>query len=159
MAADRSGRVIVRSGWIVYQIGAHERLVPAGHVLTFDNSRPDTPLREDAPPSVRDLVGRFDAFQKAADPDTEALKVVAEALAIAARDAVAFTLLSILSQRPELAAGSLYPRLAAALGVSADDDRHRQRWIAGEAEPQSAWWKKLPTQPKQWWRNWRDLLG
>jgi hypothetical protein len=48
--------------------------------------------------------------------------------------------------------------LAAALGVSADDPVHRQGWIAGEHPPRNAWWDLLPTQPKQWWRNWRDLF-
>jgi len=158
VAADRSGRVVVRSGWIVYRIGGHEQLVPAGHVLRFDAERPGTPLREDAPPAVRELVGRFDQLLGGASPAPAALHEVAGALALQARDADAFTLLSMLSRRPELAAGPLYPRLASALGVPGDDADHRQRWVAGEFAPRVAWWARLPTQPKQWWRNWRDVL-
>lgn len=158
VAADRAGRVVVRSGWIVYRIGGHEQLVPAGHVLRFDAERPGTPLREDAPKAVRELVGRFDQLLGVASPESEAVHEVAEALAGQARDADAFTLLSMLSRRPDLAAGPLYPRLAAALGVPVDDADHRQRWAAGEVAPRVAWWARLPTQPKQWWRNWRDVL-
>ncbi len=158
VAEDRSGRVVVNSGWIVYRIGEHERLVPAGHGLSFDAIRPGTPLRDDAPPALRDLLKRFDALNHAGEADRRALDKLADALAMSARDADAFTLLSVLSQRPELAAGPIYPRLAAALGVSANDVAHRQGWIAGKSEPRNAWWALLPTQPKQWWRNWRDLF-
>lgn len=155
---DHSGRVAVRSGWIVYRVGGHERLVPAGHVLEFDARRPGTPLREDAPPAVRELVREMDALLAAASLDSLRLNALSVELAGTARDAEAFTLLSLLSQRPGLAAGPLYPRLATALKVPVDDPVHRQSWIAGEQAPRNTWWKLLPTQPKQWWRNWRDLF-
>lgn len=158
MQPDRSGRVTVHSGWIIYRLGGEERAVPAQHSLTFDSQRPGTPLRDDAHQPLRERVIQFDRLLANVATDPAELDVIAAELAALARDDDAFTMLSLLTQRPELASGPLYPRLAEALGLEGIDEHHRRRWSAGDPAVRHAWWERLPTQPKQWWRHWRDAF-
>nr|WP_282452956.1 FecR family protein [Lysobacter sp. CAU 1642] len=153
---DRSGRVAVRSGWIVMRLAGVEQTVPAGHVLHFDATRPGIPLRDEAPAPLGEVIGKLDAgLASGALTPAERGDLVAAILA-GAEDADAFTLLSLLTRHPDLAAGPLYPRLAQALGGAQIEPAHRQRWVEGDAEAMHAWWRKLPVPPKQWWRYWRD---
>lgn len=157
--AAGSGTLNVASGWVVYGHRGDEILVPEGYSLTFDASAGRTPLRGDAPPTfsneVRELDVRLDAQ---ASTDEPAVIALTNSLAATARDDDYFTLLHLLVRHPQLAQGSLYPRLASALGIEAIDESHRARWASGDAGAREAWWDRLPKSPKTWWLNWRDAL-
>lgn len=156
-ALDGSGRLFVRSGWIAWRAGAHERLVPEGFGLRFEADRSSTPLRADAPPALVDAVGAIDRVL-AMDGQRQAdLDVPARAVSDAAGDADAITLLSLLTEHPSLANGPIYARLAQAWGVNLDPS-HRSAWAAGDRTAIDAWWARLPRPPKRWWLHWRDAL-
>ncbi|MGI8561717.1 MAG: FecR domain-containing protein, partial [Luteimonas sp.] len=156
---DGSGRVFVRSGWVSYRVGVEDILVPEGYALSFAGRTAQTPLRPDAPGAFASAVRELERVAGSGDADGKAVEEAAQRVASAARDRDAFTLLSLLSRQPRLASTALYPRLGAALGVRADDLAHRQAWQTGDHRAINAWWKKIPTQPKRWWANWKDALG
>jgi hypothetical protein len=147
----------VSSGWVMHELAQQEVLVPAGYAIEFDPQRATLPLRTDAAPRFATLALALDTLpQRAASRAfTDAL---ASELAQLAEDADAYTLLQLLQRVPVLVDTPLYPRLAAALGVDANDAQHRARWRAGDVAAMNAWWQRLPVQPKQWWWQWRDAL-
>ncbi|HNR91679.1 MAG TPA: hypothetical protein PKO41_04545 [Dokdonella sp.] len=153
--ADGSGRAIVHSGWIAWRSGMDEQLVPAGFEVHFDGERITLPLRMDAEPALRQAMAAFETQRLSPHGDHDAFARVADRVADVAQDTDAITLLSLLTEYPELASGRLYPRLARALGVSVDPT-HRRAWQTGSREAIDAWWARLPVQPKRWWLNWRD---
>lgn len=153
---DGSGRVLVRSGWVAYRVGAEDVLVPAGYAMHFSAEHPATPLRPQAATAFATAVQALDAALLRAD--AQAADAAAQIAADSAQDADAFTLLSLLSRHPGLAHGALYPRLAQALNATAEPG-HRAAWASGETAAVQAWWERLPTQPKRWWTHWRDALG
>lgn len=154
---DGNGRVYVRSGWIEYRVARRDVLLPAGYELRFDDSHPAAPLRPDAPSAFAASVL---ALQQQLDARTDiaALSGNAARVAALARQSDAYTLLYLLSQRPALADSALYPRLAQALGVPANDAAHRAAWARGDIVAINRWWDAYPTQPKRWWSNWPDVL-
>jgi len=154
---DGNGRVHVRSGWVAYKIGAYEVLVPAGYEMKFNAQRPFTPLRPD---TNLDFAKAVRAFEQVAQPEVSAiaLSLAADRVAGAAQDADAFTLLSLLTQYPQLAASALYPRLGIALKIPSIDLQHRNAWAAGNLNAMNSWWDRYPTQPKNWWANWADAF-
>lgn len=152
------GRVYVHSGWIAYRVGAREVLLPSGFAMDFDAERASTPLRPEATPAFVQAVRELEHALDSADGSSATAELSAERVATEATDADAFTLLSLLTQSPSLANGTLYPRLARALGIVADDSAHRAAWAAGDQAAIAAWWRRMPTQPKQWWSNWADAL-
>lgn len=156
--ADGSGRVSVRSGWVSYRVGSEDILVPQGYALGFTADQVQTPLASGATRELAQAVENLESAVRA-DPQTPNIEVLAEAVAAAARDEDAFTLLSLLSRWPHLAATGLYPRLGKALDTGVADAQHRRAWTSGDAQAIDAWWQKLPRHPKQWWVNWRDALG
>lgn len=154
---DGSGRLFVRSGWIAWRSGAHERLVPEGFGLSFAAGRTTTPLRADAPHALVDAIEAIDAALATDATPSVDLEARARVLADAASDADAITLLSLLTEQPSLASGPLYDRLARAWGIT-PDAIHRRAWIVGDRAAIDVWWAKLPRPPKRWWLHWRDAL-
>mgnify|MGYP001159240272 FL=1 len=156
--ADGSGRVSVRSGWVSYRVGSEDILVPQGYTLGFAADRVQTPLADGATPEFAQAVETLESAVRA-DPYAPTINASAQAVAVAARDEDAFTLLSLLTRWPRLATTDLYSRLGKTLGIEDDDAQHRRAWVSGDAQAIDAWWQKLPRHPKQWWVNWRDALG
>ena len=154
-----AGRVFVRSGWISYRVGAEDILVPKGYAISFTGETAQTPLRPDASAALVAAVRALETILHSQNGGAARLDDAARGVADAARDRDAFTLLSLLTRWPALARTSLYPRLAATLGIQGDSADHQQAWERGERAAIDAWWKKLPRQPKQWWANWSDVLG
>ncbi|MEZ5442608.1 MAG: FecR domain-containing protein [Lysobacterales bacterium] len=152
---DGSGQLHVLSGWVQQHLGGQDCADPAGHALDFTADSAGTALRDDAPPALRAAVAALDqALLRQADADTISQR--AAEVARTARDADQYTLMSLLLRDRSLAAGPLYPRLAQALGVPADDAAHRADWIKGDHAAVNLWWQHLPSQPKRWWAHWRD---
>ncbi len=154
---DGSGHLRVLSGWVQQHIGGQEQLVPAGHALSFSADAADTPLRDDASSAMRAAVAALDQAMRR-KTDVQTLDLLTGAVARSARDADQYTLMSLLLRDPTLAAGPLYPRLAQALQMPADDDAHRADWIEGDHAAIEIWWRRLPSQPKRWWTHWRDAF-
>lgn len=154
---DGSGHLSVLSGWVQQHLGGKEQLVPAGHALSFSAHAASTPLRTDAPEALRSALAALDeAMQRGAD--AEGIDALAAAVAQAARDSDQYTLMSLLLRDPALATSALYPRLADALRMPADDAAHRSDWIQGDYAAVEIWWQRLPSQPKRWWTHWRDAF-
>lgn len=152
--ADGHGRLSVSSGWIMHTAGGQETLVPEGFTLAFDETRAGIPVRPDTLDEFATAIAQLDVALSDGRPDAKAEHQSAQL----ATPGDALTLLSLLTRYPSLASGPLYPRLAAMLGQPADDTHHREAWIAGNAQAINAWWDRVPRPPKQWWRNWRDVL-
>lgn len=156
---DGSGRLLVRSGWIAHRVGAREVLVPAGYALRFDARQADTPMRVNAEPAFVAAIARLVQALPRSGAGSPAVLSAATAVADAAADDDAYTLLHLLSRHPRLADGPLYPRLATALAAPADDRRHRAAWARGDRAAINRWWQRLPVQPKTWWLNWTDAFA
>lgn len=156
--ADGRGRVYVRSGWVAYRLGAEEILLPAGFAIDFAGGRATTPLRAEATAAFAQALREFERTLEAGDRAAAEVAASSARVAATADDADAFTLLSLLTRHPSLAQDALYPRLARALGVVADDTAHRAAWTAGDQAAIDAWWRRIPRQPKHWWWNWSDAL-
>lgn len=148
--ADGSGSVEVLSGWIAWRLGDEDRLLPAGYRFDFGPEAVGIALRPDAPAALRT------ALRDLAASTGAARLTLADRVAHAARDVDAYTLLDLLTREPALADTALYPRLAAALGVAAEDAAHRAAWARGDVAAINAWWAQWPVPPKAWWRHWRD---
>lgn len=142
---DGHGRLAVGSGWVMHSVAGQETLVPAGHAVVFDGHRAGIPLRPDAPDEFARSVAHLDTAMATRQSDSDAEARIAR---LATADD-AFTLLSLMTRYPQLAAGPLYPRLATMLGVSADDTGHRQAWAAGGSHAINLWWDRIPRPPKQ----------
>ncbi|HET9032861.1 MAG TPA: FecR domain-containing protein [Dokdonella sp.] len=157
--ADGHGRVYVHSGWIAYEAADRQILVPAGFEVHFDPQQVSTPIRRGAGPALQGAVGTLEiALAESGENSTETLQAASD-VAAKLEDADAFTALSLLTRYPKLAATALYPRLARALGASADDASHHAAWVAGDHDAINAWWQRIPTPPKRWWANWRDAFN
>jgi hypothetical protein len=154
---DGSGQLRVLSGWVQQHMGGQERLVPAGHTLYFSADSASTALRDDAPTALRAAVKALDQAMPG-EADAATLTELAGAVARSARDADLYTLMSLLLRDPTLASGPLYPRLARALEMPANDVAHRAAWIEGDHAAIELWWQRLPSQPKRWWTHWRDAF-
>ncbi len=152
--ADGSGRLAVGSGWVMHSEGGRETLVPAGYALDFGPDHVGLPLRPVAAAAFADAVNALDRALQAGHRDATAETRIGD---LAAPDD-AFTLLSLLTRYPALADGPLYPRLAETIGATPIDARHRVAWASGSVHAINAWWDRMPRPPKQWWRNWRDVV-
>ncbi|HUD42914.1 MAG TPA: hypothetical protein VMR06_13065 [Dokdonella sp.] len=152
--ADGSGRLAVGSGWVMHSEGGRETLVPAGHALDFAPGHAGLPLRPTAAVAFADAVTALDRALRDGHRDRDA---ETRSAGLATPDD-AFTLLSLLTRYPALADGPLYPRLAEAIGATPLDARHRAAWTGGSVHAINAWWDRMPRPPKQWWRNWRDVV-
>jgi hypothetical protein len=81
-----------------------------------------------------------------------------QALANSARSQQdAYALLAVLTRYPRLAEGPVYNRYAELFAIPIDA-HHRNAFSRGSVHAINAWWNMLPRQPKQWWREWRDLF-
>lgn len=154
---DGSGLVSVASGWVAYDRGGIEVLIPAGYASRFSETRASTPVRHDASDELRRAAEALDALIDRAADDGET-QAAADALANATRDDDYFTLLSLLTRHPRLASSSIYARLHTSLAAGPIDEAHRARWLRGDLKALDEWWRQLPRQPKTWWLNWRDAF-
>lgn len=154
-----NGTLAVTSGWVIYEHGNEEILVPERYLLTFDGRSAKVPVRIDSSSDFRSWVNELDA-QLTSDTTTDHSRVsdLSQTIAADARNEDYFTLLNLLVRHPQLAQGPLYPRLATTLNIDNLDESHRARWTRGDPSARDEWWQRLPKQPKAWWRYWRDAL-
>lgn len=151
-----AGMLAVLSGWVAYEHGAREVLVPAGHRLAFDRAGSGTPVSDRASPQLRDAIRALDTALRAGDE--QAIERLAAMVAASASDRDFHSLLSLLTRHPRLAGTPLYPRLSRVLGRDSDGPLHRPHWARGDAAAIDLWWERVPMPPKQWLVNWRDAF-
>lgn len=152
--AQGNGELIVHSGWVQFDDGAAETLVPQGARVRLANGAPSgSPHDLGASPefvaALRD-VDAHAADMSASDP--RILRLIA-----ASRPQDAITLVSLLQRHPGLAAGPLHDRVQALLpDARVVVRRAAVRGAPGALDP---WWDALPyPRAKQWWWHWRDAL-
>lgn len=145
----------VLSGWVAYSAGNREVLVPAGYRLSFHELSADFPVRRAADPAFAAALAQLHESLRYAR-DASLLEASIASVIRSSQDADAFSLLSVLTQYPKLASSALYPRMASVLQMPSDA-AHRRAWTAGDLQAIERGWQQLPTEPKAWWRNWRDM--
>lgn len=153
-AADGSGWLRVRSGWVAVEAGAREVLVPAGaRVVLSPGGVPSTPHDERASDAFVAALRAADAHGAALDPAGDEIR----RLLAAARPADAISLVSLLGRQPRLAQGPLFDHLQALWPAAGPVDRAAVS--KGSASALEPWWDALPyPRVKRWWLHWRDAL-
>jgi hypothetical protein len=146
---DGTGFIEVTAGWVAFEHGGRESLIPAGaRCATRPGVGPGTPYFEDAPESLVEALtaldfGTSDAVRGAAVPriigmarpeDAVTLWHVLARVAPADRDAVFDALAKVVSR----------PR-----SVTRDGIRH------GDAAMRDAWWNALGHGDIETWRAWK----
>jgi hypothetical protein len=109
---DDSGAGILRTtmGWVGFKLNDHESFIPAGAVCkTRPKIGPGTPYMEDASPSFRDALSRFD-FESNTPAERNAQLGI---LLVDARKEDALTLWHLLSRVSDADRPGLYDRLTA----------------------------------------------
>lgn len=152
--AQGNGELIVHSGWVQFDDGAAETLVPQGaRVRLADGAPSGSPHDLGASPAFIAALREVDAHaddMPASDP--RILRLIA-----ASRPQDAITLVSLAQHHPHLAAGPLHDRLRALLPDAPVVARGAA--VRGEPGALDPWWDALPyPRAKQWWWHWRDAL-
>src|SRR5438445_2871696 len=109
---DDSGAVLLRTtmGWVGFKLKDHESFIPAGAVCaTRPKIGPGTPYLEDASPSFRDALSKFD-FVATTPPERNALLGI---ILTDAQEEDALTLWHLLSRVSDADRPGVYDRLAA----------------------------------------------
>lgn len=143
--ANRSA-VTVLSGWVQMENAAGEVMVPAGASSTMrPGAAPSVPVFDDARPGFREAADGLGQSGAAIDRLVQLAR---------ARDV--YTLLQLALRHPSEADALL--RRAAELWPPPDDVTVG-RILRGDQRALWAWSDSLPLPaPKQWWRQWRDVL-
>jgi hypothetical protein len=152
--ADGNGELHVRSGWVQVQARGREVMVPQGARVTLVAGRgAGTPHDVHTSPAFLAAIGVIDA----GDPSVAPTAAQLEPLLTHARAQDAISLLTLLSQHPELARGPLFDWLARALPTAAPV--RRENVLNRPAQALEPWWRALPyPQAKRWWLHWPDAL-
>lgn len=146
---DDSGAGLVRTsvGWVGFKLNGHESFIPAGAVCaTRPDTGPGTPYFEDASPSFREALTKFD-FASNTPADHQALVSV---LLAEARQNDALTLWHLLSRVNEADRPRVYDRLAALAppppGVT------REGILSLDQHMLDSWWNSLGLGDISLWR-------
>lgn len=147
LEVDKTGNGTVRVdfGWVAFDDHGKESFIPAHAMcITRLGKGPGIPYYEDAPPGLRDAVGRFDT--------TADLSTVPAILADARqRDAV--TVWHLLRRVPAQDRGVVFDRLAQLMQVP--ETVTRDQVVAGDQGSVDALWNALGLGDIQWWRQWK----
>ena len=137
---DDSGGGLLRTtmGWVGFKLNGRESFIPAGAVCpTRPKIGPGTPYFEDASPSLRDALTKFD-FAKITPQERNALLRI---LLVDARKEDALTLWHLLSRVSEAERPGVYDRLAALAPPPADITR--EGILLLDQKMLDSWWNSL----------------
>lgn len=150
---DGSGSVTVQSGWVQWDNGWSEVLVPQGARLDIAaGGRPGTPYDLRSSAGFRQALRAVDQTRRISARDP---RIVALAAQAQAQDAL--SLLVLLRQHPQLLDGPVYERLAELMPANAPLSREQIRREGPRAY--NVWWEQLPyPRTKRWWLHWADAL-
>lgn len=150
--ARGDGDVVVHSGWVQFDDGTAETLVPQGTRVRLSNGAPTGVARDlGATPEFLSALLEVEAHAAAMRADDPRLaRVVA-----AARPQDAITLVSLAQRHPRLIAGPLRDGIRRLLPHAGEViPSAAARGTPGALDP---WWDALPyPRAKQWWWHWRD---
>lgn len=152
--ADGNGELHVRSGWVQVQARGREVMVPEGARVTLLSGRgAGTPHDVHASPAFLAALAAIDAGDPSLAPSAPQL----ESLLAHARAQDAISLLTLLSQHPELARGPLFDWLSRTLPTATPV--RREDVLIRPVPALEPWWRALPyPQAKRWWLHWPDAL-
>jgi hypothetical protein len=150
---DGSGSVTVQSGWVQWDNGWSEVLVPQGARLDIAaGGRPGTPYDLRSSMAFRQALAEVDRTRRISAHDP---RIVALAAQAQAQDAL--SLLVLLREHPQLLDGPVFDRLAQLMPAHAQLTREQIRREGPRAY--NLWWEQLPyPRTKRWWLHWADAL-
>ena len=141
-----AGLVRVLLGWVAFENGGREALIPQGAMCaTRPGVGPGTPQYEDAPAGYAEALNRLD-FGPADDPQrSQALQVIVSS----ARPRDGLTLWHMLTRGTPAERAQVYERLAALSppppGVT------RAAVLAGDRRALDRWWNAIGENTGSWW--------
>jgi hypothetical protein len=155
MNRDGFGIVHVDAGWVQFEYGDAQSLVPAdAEAVTRPGRGPGTPYFADAPADFKAALNAFDTSEESTDARTRAL----EAILAAARPRDAISLLNLLHKVPRPRRDRVLDLLSRFVplpkGVT------REQVLALELDAMNRYWTAVdPDNPKGWIMRWKDVLG
>src|SRR6266700_1178853 len=153
---DDSGAGLLRTtmGWVGFKLNGHESFIPAGAVCaTRPKTGPGTPYFEDASPSFRDALSKFD-FATTTPAERNALLGI---ILVDARKSDALTLWHLLSRVSDADRPGVCDRLAALAPRPAGVTR--EGILRLDRPMLDAWWNSLGFGDIHLWRTYeRDWL-
>lgn len=136
------GLLTVQVGWVAFQAGSRESLIPAGAACrTYFKRGPGTPYQADSPETFRNALDAFDRGDSAALPR----------LLNASRPADALTLWHLLPRTTGTQRGEIYDRLAGFVILPP-----RDAILRGDEAAITAAWNALGYGDTEWWRSWKQ---
>ena len=151
LQVDDSGAGLLRTrlGWVGFKLDGREAFIPAGAVCaTRPKVGPGTPYFDDASPSFREALSKFDfAAGTHEERSAELSKILAEA-----RQRDALTVWHLLARVEESDRGPVYDRLATLVPPPAGITR--DGILRLDQEMLDLWWNKLGLGDVSLWRTW-----
>jgi len=151
LRVDESGAGILRTelGWVGFKLEGHEAFIPAGAVCaTRPKVGPGTPYFEDASPSFREALSKFDfAAGTPEERSAELSKVLREA-----RQRDALTIWHLLARISGPERGAVYDRLVTL--VPPPSGVTRDGILRLDQKMMDLWWNQLGLGDISLWRTW-----
>jgi hypothetical protein len=148
---DDSGDGLLRTtlGWVGFRLAGHESFIPAGAAcVTRKKMGPGTPYFEDASPTFRAALARFDRESSTPAERTAAI----ELLLSHARQRDALTLWHLVARVEDPERGRVYDRLAKL--VPAPQGVTRDGVLRLDPNMLDLWWNELGLGDISVWRHW-----
>jgi hypothetical protein len=144
-----AGILRTKLGWVGFKLDGHEAFIPAGAVCaTRPKVGPGTPYFEDASPSFREALAKFDfGTTTPEERNAELGKILAEA-----RQRDALTIWHLLARVHESQRGSVYDRLATLVPPPARVTRDGILHL--DQKMMDSWWNQLDLGDISLWRTW-----
>ncbi len=144
-----AGKLRVTSGWVAFERGGRESVVPAGAVcVTRPRVGPGTPYFEDARGPFRLALARLD-FEPL---DPLRRRAALDSVLVEARERDAFTLWHLLGRVGSGDRELVYRRLAALVPPPAGVTR--EGILRGDRGMLDRWWNAFGLGETTWWRMW-----
>jgi FecR protein. len=151
VAADGSGTLRTRMGWVGFHQDGHDSFIPAGAMcLTRPKEGPGTPFFEDSPEGFRAALYELDFEPLSAAERSKTLSIVLRL----ARPRDAFTLWHLLARVSDEERPRVYDRLAALAKPPAGTTREGVLHL--DAAMMDAWWNAFDLGDITVWRFWEQ---
>ncbi len=154
---DRGGTGLVRvdSGWVQFELGDQQSVVPAGaEAVTRPTLGPGTAYLGDAPTEFKAALASFDTSAEGSETRSRAVAVVLST----ARPRDAMTLLSLMGKVDRSTRERVLDVLARSVPIP--PGATREQVLDLETKALDLYWKKLGLgNPKSWIMRWRDVVG
>jgi hypothetical protein len=155
MDREGSGLVRVDAGWVQFELGDQQSVVPAGaEAITRPNLGPGTPCFQDARPEFKAALATFDTSPEGSDARARAIDV----LLANARPRDAITLMSLLPKVDRPQRDRVLDVLARFVPIPKGVTR--EQILDLQMKAMDRYWRELGLgNPKSWLMHWRDVIG